>query len=209
LADGEGLGELRWSSEKKEHRLIAVRGKSKMEPLPLSNTISKLVQKLKDPAYRRAFVASQINIGIPFQIRAILRSRGWTQEALAERAGMLQPRISAMMKPGKTRVTIETLRRLAEAFDCALSVRFVPFSELIRDSEHFDPDQFVAPSFEQELGNGDLGSVHWDVTPPIRPISLPMQIPVPIEFAFGDATPAMSWHNISSTFTLQVFERTT
>ena len=112
--------------------------------------ISKLFTKLRNPEYRKAFVASQINIGIPFQLRALMKARGWTQEKLAERTGMLQPRISAMLKPGKTRPNIETLRRLAEAFDCGLVVRFAPFSELVRWSERFDPESFDVPPFTQE-----------------------------------------------------------
>lgn len=112
--------------------------------------ISKLFTKLRDPEYRKAFVASQVNIGVPFQLRALMRSRGWTQKELAERTGMLQPRISAMLKPGKTRPNIETLRRLAEAFDCGLIVRFAPFSELTRWSERFDPESFEVPSFAEE-----------------------------------------------------------
>jgi len=117
------------------------------------NTISKLGEKLRDPEYRKAFVASQINIGIPFQIRAMLRNRpGWTQDAVARRAQMLQPRISGLMTPGKTRPNIETLRRLAEAFDCGLIVRFAPFSELARWSEEFDPESFSVPSFDEDSG---------------------------------------------------------
>ena len=114
------------------------------------NSISKIWNKLRNPEYRKAFVASQINIAIPFQLYALLKSRGWTQAQLAERAGMLQPRISAMLKPGKTRFNIETLRRLAEAFDCGLVVRFAPFSELVRWSEQFNPELFDVPSFSQE-----------------------------------------------------------
>jgi transcriptional regulator with XRE-family HTH domain len=113
--------------------------------------ISKIVHKLRDPEYRKAFVASQINIGIPFQLRAMLKDRDWTQEKLAERTGMLQPRISAILKPGKTRLNIETLRRLAEAFDCALIVRFAPFSELINWSDKFRPDEFRVPAFDEEV----------------------------------------------------------
>ncbi len=117
------------------------------------STISKVVEKLRDPEYRKAFVSSQINIGIPFQIRAMLKNRpGWTQETLAERAQMLQPRISGLMTPGKTRPNIETLRRIAEAFDCGLVVRFAPFSELARWSEEFDPDSFAVPEFENDTG---------------------------------------------------------
>jgi len=112
--------------------------------------ISKVWEKLKDPEYRKAFVSSQINIGIPFQIRALLRARGETQEWLADRAGMLQPRISGLMTPGKTRPNIETLRRIAQAFDCGLVVHFAPFSELVRWSEDFDPEEFSAPSFEHD-----------------------------------------------------------
>ncbi len=112
----------------------------------------KIADKLQDQEYRTAFVASQINIGIPFQIKALMKARGWTQEQLAERTGMLQPRISAMLKPGKVRPNIETLRRYAEAFDCGLLVRFAPYSELARWSEEFDPEHFTVPSFSEDMG---------------------------------------------------------
>src|SRR5580698_1488306 len=109
---------------------------------------SKIDEKLNDQSYRQAFVASQINIGIPFQIRALLKSRpGWTQATLAEKAAMRQPSISGLLTPGKTRPNIETLRRIAEAFDCGLIVRFAPFSELAKWSEEFDPESFNVPSF--------------------------------------------------------------
>ena len=113
--------------------------------------ISKIFAKLKDPKYRKAFVASQINIAIPFQIRGLLKSRGWKQEDLAKRTGMLQPRISALLTPGKARPNIETLRRIAEAFDCGLEVRLVPFSALVHQSEIFDPENFSIPTFDEEL----------------------------------------------------------
>jgi transcriptional regulator with XRE-family HTH domain len=117
------------------------------------NTISKLGEKLRDPEYRKAFVASQIGIAIPFQIRAMLKNRpGWTQETIAQRAQMLQPRISGLMTPGKTRPNIETLRRIAEAFDCGLIVRFAPFSELAKWAEEFDPESFSVPSFDEDCG---------------------------------------------------------
>ena len=56
------------------------------------------------------------------------------------------------MTPGKTRPNIETLRRIAEAFDCGLMVRFVPFSELARWSEDFNPETFVVPDFSNDTG---------------------------------------------------------
>ncbi|MGA2325222.1 MAG: helix-turn-helix transcriptional regulator [Bryobacteraceae bacterium] len=125
------------------------------------NTISKLLEKLKDQEYRRAFVVAQINIGIPFQIRALMKapSRKWTQKDLAARTGMLQPRISAMLKPGATRPNIETLRRLADAFDCGLQVRFVPFTDLVTWSQRFSPDDFEVPDYYSQVNDGSLDAL--------------------------------------------------
>ena len=112
---------------------------------------------MRDPEYRKAFVASQISVAIPLQLRALLKSRGKTQEWLAGQAGMLQPRISGLMSPGKVRPNIETLRRVAEAFDCALAVRFVPFGELAEWAEGFDPEHFEVPTFEQDMAMRNSG----------------------------------------------------
>jgi hypothetical protein len=63
---------------------------------------------------------------------------------------MKQSRISAIETVGQTKLTIETLKRLASAFDCALAVRFVSFGELGKWTAAFDPDNFSVPSFEDE-----------------------------------------------------------
>ena len=112
---------------------------------------SNLIGKLKDREYRRGYVGAQINVGVPFQIRALRRQRGWSQGRLAEETEMLQPRISAIEKPGNGKLNIETLKRLANAFDVGLEVRFVPFSQLIDSSESFDPDGFSVKPFDEEF----------------------------------------------------------
>lgn len=115
---------------------------------------SMLAQKtarLQSKQYRDAFVASQISVGLPFQIRALREQRGWKQSKLAEKADMLQPRISAMERPGESKFNLETLRRIASAFDVALEVRFVPFSELVDWSERFNPDTFNVQSFAEDF----------------------------------------------------------
>ncbi len=115
------------------------------------NTNSSLVAELKDKTYRDAYVASQIRIGLPLQVRALRKSRRWTQPELAEHANMAQPRISEIEKPGERKLNIDTLLRLAAAFDVGLQVRFVPFSELINTSEGLDLDNLWIPSFDTEL----------------------------------------------------------
>lgn len=125
------------------------------------NSISKLWKKLKNPVYRKAFVDAEINIGIPFQVRALAKARGWTQGELAEKAGMRQPSISKLMSPGDEQPNIRTLRRLADAFDCGLAVRFVPFSELSQWSEEFDPESFDVNSFATDsIPSGVMLGLH-------------------------------------------------
>ena len=116
------------------------------------NINSSLTRELREKRYRDAYIASQIRVGLPFQIRALRKSRdNMTQAALAEKAEMSQPRISEIESPGERNLNIETLLRLASAFDVALEIRFVPFSGLVDRSESFDPESFEVASFEQEI----------------------------------------------------------
>ena len=55
-----------------------------------------------------------------------------------------------MEKPGGAHFTLETLKRLAEAFDVALVVRFAPFSELLDWSRNFNPESFQVANFALE-----------------------------------------------------------
>jgi transcriptional regulator with XRE-family HTH domain len=78
-------------------------------------------------------------------------SRGWTQEAVAKLSGMAQPRIHEIEKPGARRLNLNTLLRLASAFDVALDISFVPFGDFIGTKESFDPDSYSVMPFTKEL----------------------------------------------------------
>jgi transcriptional regulator with XRE-family HTH domain len=115
------------------------------------NTQSSLAAQLREKDYRDAFVASQIRIGLPMQCRALRESREWTQPQLAQAAGMSQPRISEIERPGERKLNLETLLRLASAFDVALQVRFVPFSELVDDDDSLDFNSFRIRPFQEDI----------------------------------------------------------
>jgi transcriptional regulator with XRE-family HTH domain len=115
------------------------------------NTQSSLATELKDKQYRDAFVASQIRIGLPMQCRALRESREWTQPQLAEAAGMSQPRISEIERPGERKLNLETLLRLASAFDVGLQVRFVSFSRLVDDDDSIHFDSFYVSPFDEDM----------------------------------------------------------
>lgn len=125
----------------------------------MMNINSSLVGELREKEYRDAYVESQIRMTLPLQIRELRKRREWTQPELAERAGMGQPRISELEKPGERRLTVETLLRLASAFDVGLQVRFVPFGELIDWGEGIDIDNFNVQPFQEELDEAEMQSV--------------------------------------------------
>jgi transcriptional regulator with XRE-family HTH domain len=115
------------------------------------NSKSSLVKEMKDKQYRHAFVRSQVRVGLPLQCRALRESREWTQPQLAEAAGMSQPRISEIERPGERRLNLETLFRLAEAFDVALQVRFVPFRDFVDSTDSLRLESFYIKPFEEDL----------------------------------------------------------
>jgi transcriptional regulator with XRE-family HTH domain len=114
------------------------------------NRISKLIREFRDKEYRHASVASHITNRIAFQIRALREQRQWNQERLAQEAGMKQERISVLENPNHSSVNIETLKRLARAFDVALIVGFVPFSHLVKWELDLSSNSLEVPSFDQE-----------------------------------------------------------
>ncbi|HZF30402.1 MAG TPA: helix-turn-helix transcriptional regulator [Gammaproteobacteria bacterium] len=97
--------------------------------------------------YREAFVESEINIGIPFQIKAMREAREWTQKELGSRSAKQQSVISQLETPGYGNLTLSTLKKLAAAFDVALMVRFVSFRELVSRAAHLSDSDMKIPSY--------------------------------------------------------------
>lgn len=80
---------------------------------------------------RVRFVESHLSRYLAFQIRAMRVARDWSQEELAQRTGMNQNMIYRLENPAYGRPTLSTLKRVAEAFDVGLVVRFVPFRQMV------------------------------------------------------------------------------
>lgn len=110
----------------------------------------RLFEELKSKEYRDAFVSELIDTGIPFQIRALRKQRNWTQKELSEKSGMVQERISVLEDPNYAKLTLNTLKRLASAFDIGLLVRFVPISDLVKWELTLSPDSLNALSYDDD-----------------------------------------------------------
>jgi len=72
------------------------------------------------------------------------------QEDLAAAAGMKQPRVSAMERPGATNFNLETLIRLAAAFKVGLIVRFASHSEMLEWENDFSQDAFDIVTLDRD-----------------------------------------------------------
>lgn len=90
---------------------------------------AKIDEQIKNKEFRKYFATD--TIGIAFQMRAMRFMRKWTQKELSRRSGIAQSRISLFEGPSYENYSVATLKKLANAFDVALIVRFAPISELI------------------------------------------------------------------------------
>jgi transcriptional regulator with XRE-family HTH domain len=104
----------------------------------------------KSKKYREAFAFSLFKRMVPFQIRALRKQRGWSQEQLATSATLTQGVISRAEDPDYGNLTINTIRRIAAGFDVAFIVKFVPFSELDRWFLDLTEQSVQVRSFQEE-----------------------------------------------------------
>ena len=115
-----------------------------------SSLKERLLRLFREKDYRRAYVESFSNTSIAAQIKANREKRGLSQSDLADLAGMKQSRISALENVNYSSWSIRTLRRLAEAFDLVLVVRFESFGGVLNDIVDFKRETLERPSFEED-----------------------------------------------------------
>jgi len=71
---------------------------------------------------------------------------------LAEKVGMAQARISLLENPNYENPSLSTLKRVANALDIALVVRFTSFGKFFALVDSEEPRTLALPSFEEEFG---------------------------------------------------------
>jgi DNA-binding XRE family transcriptional regulator len=103
-----------------------------------------------DPEYRHGYVEAVVAEDIALQIRLNRERRGWSQKELADRLGTKQSAISRLESPAYGAQSIETLLKVAQAFDCGLELRLVPFSYLADRRHGLNRQYFYVGSFENE-----------------------------------------------------------
>jgi transcriptional regulator with XRE-family HTH domain len=109
-----------------------------------------LVEELGDKQFRDAYVAEHLRTGVAYQIRALREKRGWSQAELGRRTGKPQSAVSRLEDPDYGRLSLKTLLELAAAFDVALMIRFVAFSELLERTTDLSPEALAVADFARD-----------------------------------------------------------
>lgn len=111
----------------------------------------RLLTKLEKKPYRDAYVREHVKTSVPLQIRHLREQREWTQALLAQRAKTTQTVISRLEDPNYGNLSLNSLLKIAAAFDIGLLVKFVPFSRLLAEFHNLSPQAVSAQSFGEEL----------------------------------------------------------
>ena len=110
----------------------------------------QLIDSRDDRNYRHAYADESLNISIATQIKVLREQRNLRQRDLAGLAGMKQSMISRYENVNYSCWSINTLRKLAEAFDVVLDVRFRSFRDLVILTQGFSRETLEVNSFSND-----------------------------------------------------------
>ncbi len=116
------------------------------------NSKYKLHAKLKDKAYRDAFVSARISQTLALQARVLRQKAGLSQQELADKLGTSQNAVFRLESPRYGKHNISTLARAAAFFDVGLIVRFAPLSEIVDWTLSLKPESIDIPDFSHDRG---------------------------------------------------------
>jgi transcriptional regulator with XRE-family HTH domain len=116
----------------------------------MSELVGKLRSEFQDEEYRHSYAEECLNTMIATQIKVLREQREMTQSTLAKKAEMLQPRLSVMENADYSSWSVSTLKRLARAFDLAITVKFEEFSEVVLDFEEMSKETLSRLSFKDD-----------------------------------------------------------
>jgi len=125
----------------------------------ISSIGRKLLEKLQKRAYRHAYLSEHVRRGIAYQIRALRNQRGWNQGAFSKNLGKPQSVVCRLEDPSYGKVTIQTLLEVANVYDVALQVRFVPYSAFLQQTRDISTESKKVLSFDDDLASKEPKAV--------------------------------------------------
>lgn len=108
-------------------------------------------EDLYDQEMREAYMESCVEQDIAWQIRINRANRNMTQKDLASSIGSKQSAIARWEDPAYGSHSIPSLVKIANAFGCALVVRFAPYSKFLEMTKDTSDDAYLVRSYDDEL----------------------------------------------------------
>lgn len=116
----------------------------------VSDRFERIWKKFQRKNFREGFVESHLTSNIAAQVATLRQDRGWTQTHLAKLAKMRQSQISELENPSFSGLTLKTLAKIASAFDVAVIIRFVRFSDVAQYATDETQGKYSVPSFADD-----------------------------------------------------------
>lgn len=114
--------------------------------------LTAVIKNFRNKEYRDLYVENHIKDGLAFQIRGMRKGRRLSQSELADKIDTEQSAVSRLEDPDYGRYSIDTLMKLASAFDVALLVRFITFGELADRTTSMNEATIDVPSYNNDRG---------------------------------------------------------
>ena len=112
---------------------------------------SKKLAKLANTEYRHSYLKEMVTGWVVHQIKQLRQDRNWSQAELGTRAGdKPQSTIARLESADYGNWSSASLFELADAFDVALDIRFVPWPVFIENTDDTSPGAMSVPSFSTE-----------------------------------------------------------
>lgn len=118
------------------------------------------ITKLNDKEFRTLYHNEKFRWAISFQVQTIRKSKGWSVDELAGKAGINRTTVMRIENP-KSRwgYSFNSLLKIAAAFDCALICKFVAWSRWLREMAEIESGNWQAPvPFDEDLG-GEMAAL--------------------------------------------------
>lgn len=102
-----------------------------------------------DREYREAYLEGFLEQNIALQVQINRKRRSLSQKDLAVKMNTTQSAIARLENPGYGKYSLSMLTKLAQAFDCALSVKFISYAELAHNKKMLSEQSMYAETFDE------------------------------------------------------------
>jgi transcriptional regulator with XRE-family HTH domain len=116
----------------------------------MRESLESLKEQFQDKDYRYGYAESFLNSYIAAQIKIIREQQKMTQAQLAEKIGTKQAGISRLENVNYTAWKVETLTRLARAFDLRLQISFEEFGTLPGEVNRFGRESLERSEYNKD-----------------------------------------------------------